>query len=384
MPTSTHLDDLKINVLTESQFDAAVQGGVIGAGEISMITDLDEAIQVDTMPTAAATELGKIYQFTGTTGTYTHGYFYECVSDGQNPATYSWSQVNVQPAPSGLPSQTGNSGKFLTTDGTDASWAGNVVVDTGDKTVSNYCYAIFGGTSRGSYGSIAVGGSATGTECISIGHNVSGERSIGIGGAVAGGESVCIGKSAYARAARSIVVGKEAGVDYGLSNSIVIGYKAKSSAIGAIQIGNGTNSTTGTMSVSLTTDGTNFNNYELLSANGTIPTDRFTTTPSADGTYVPTLTISSGVATRSWAAPGGGGSTAATGTLVAANWSSSSQTINVTGVTASNNVIVAPAPASQSAYTTAGIICTAQGAGTLTFTCTSTPSSDLTVNVLII
>lgn len=73
----------------------------------------------------------------------------------------------------------------------------------------------------------------------------------------------------------------------------------------------------------------------------------------------------------------------ATGTLVAASWSSNSQTINVTGVTASNNVIVAPAPASQADYTSAGIICTAQGAGTLTFTCTSTPASDLTVNVLI-
>ena len=120
-----------------------------------------------------------------------------------------------------------------------------------------------------------------------------------------------------------------------------------------------------------------------MNSDGTIPTDRFTTTPSADGTYVPTLTISSGVATRSWAAPAGGASSA-TGTLAAASWSSSSQTINVTGVTASNNVIVAAAPASQADYTAAGVICTAQGAGTLTFTCTSTPSTDLTVNVLII
>lgn len=51
------------------------------------------------MPTAASTNEGWIVQFTGTTnGTYTHGYLYECVSDGQNPATYSWEQIDVQPA----------------------------------------------------------------------------------------------------------------------------------------------------------------------------------------------------------------------------------------------------------------------------------------------
>lgn len=77
-------------------------------------------------------------------------------------------------------------------------------------------------------------------------------------------------------------------------------------------------------------------------------------------------------------------STAATATLVVADWSSNTQTVNVTGVTSSNNVIVAPAPASQADYTTAGILCTAQGSGTLTFTCTTVPSSAITVNVLII
>lgn len=70
--------------------------------------------------------------------------------------------------------------------------------------------------------------------------------------------------------------------------------------------------------------------------------------------------------------------------LTVAGWSNNTQTVSVTGVTASNNVIVAPAPASQADYTAAGIICTAQGAGTLTFTCTTVPSSAITVNVLII
>ena len=55
------------------------------------------SIQVDTMPMASVDELGKIYEFIGSTGTYINGYFYECVSDGEPTPTYSWVQKNVQP-----------------------------------------------------------------------------------------------------------------------------------------------------------------------------------------------------------------------------------------------------------------------------------------------
>ena len=73
-----------------------------------------------------------------------------------------------------------------------------------------------------------------------------------------------------------------------------------------------------------------------------------------------------------------------TGTLASASWSSSSQTITVNGVTASNLVIVSPAPASVEAYGTARIYCSAQSANSLTFTCLGTaPSTDLTVNIVI-
>ena len=51
-----------------------------------------------TLPLASATELGKIYQYIGTSsGSLVHNYFYECVSDGAVTPTYSWQQVNVQP-----------------------------------------------------------------------------------------------------------------------------------------------------------------------------------------------------------------------------------------------------------------------------------------------
>ena len=70
--------------------------------------------------------------------------------------------------------------------------------------------------------------------------------------------------------------------------------------------------------------------------------------------------------------------------LVVANWSNNSQTVTATGVTASNNVIVSPAPASIDNYVAGGIKCTAQGSGTLTFTCTTTPSTAISVNVVIL
>lgn len=70
-------------------------------------------------------------------------------------------------------------------------------------------------------------------------------------------------------------------------------------------------------------------------------------------------------------------------TLTAANWSSNTQTVNVAGVTASNAVIVSAVPASYLSYSEFGVYCSAQGAGTLTFTCDSAPDIDLIVNVLI-
>ena len=73
----------------------------------------------------------------------------------------------------------------------------------------------------------------------------------------------------------------------------------------------------------------------------------------------------------------------ATASLTVAGWSGSSQTVSVAGVTATNIVWVAPAPESQEAYGSAGIRATAQGEGTLTFTCTEAPTEAITVNVVI-
>lgn len=72
-----------------------------------------------------------------------------------------------------------------------------------------------------------------------------------------------------------------------------------------------------------------------------------------------------------------------TGTITTTGWSNNSLTINVTGVTASNAVIVTPAPSSLDEYASCKIKCTAQASGTLTFECEEVPTNSLTVNVLI-
>lgn len=78
MPTSTNVTNLKINELTEAQYDTAVQQGVIGENELSILTDADVG---------------------------------------------------------GLPDQTGHSGQFLTTNGTEASWGDATVVQSIDAEI---------------------------------------------------------------------------------------------------------------------------------------------------------------------------------------------------------------------------------------------------------
>ena len=316
-----------------------------------------EIVQRSTIPQASADELGNIYQFVGTTdANYTNGYFYKCVSDGQEPATYSWSQVSVQPAPDPLPSQTGNSGKFLTTDGTDASW-GNALVNAASSgnglwikaegTTNTIGYAtsintdysantnkshiaisgsFYSGATPGEY-SITIKGRATGSEAIALGGLASGTRSIAIGFGV---------NNSRATADRAIAIGN-ADVD----------------AQGAIQIGvsnsRETNSDANTFKVA------NANgNFEIMSADGTVPHARLTNA---------VVSNSVAIAVADW----NGGTTC---------------TKTVSGLTATSTVWVAPDNASQSDYLTAGVYASAQTTDTITFTCTTTPTSSLTVNVI--
>ena len=71
-------------------------------------------------------------------------------------------------------------------------------------------------------------------------------------------------------------------------------------------------------------------------------------------------------------------------TLASGSWSSKAQTVSVEGVTSGNNVLVAAAPASRTAWNDAEIYCSAQASGKLTFKCGTAPTADVTANVVIL
>lgn len=73
-------------------------------------------------------------------------------------------------------------------------------------------------------------------------------------------------------------------------------------------------------------------------------------------------------------------------TLTAAGWSTNQQTVTVNGVLADESAqLIQPMPAvaSQQAYMAAGIYCSGQAANSLTFTCSTVPTQDITVYVTV-
>ncbi len=247
-------------------------------------------MQYSTMPTANIGNSGKIVQYVGTTDQdYTNGYFYVCVGSG-SPVTYSWQRLDLQPAGGGsLPDQTGNAGKFLTTDGTDASWANaltnestsssSISIGTSLSKGNSVCLGYY--TSLGSQGQYAVlVGNSTYT-------NKTYATGIGYLSRVEGSTGTAIGYSSQANGIYSVALGASAVAQSNYS----------------IQLGKGTNSTLGSLSVGLALDNNSYNNYTLLTVDGLIPADRIaSTTGLTNGNYRLRLTMADGTPTLSWVA----------------------------------------------------------------------------------
>ena len=81
---------------------------------------------------------------------------------------------------------------------------------------------------------------------------------------------------------------------------------------------------------------------------------------------------------------GGNIAESTTVTLSTSNWDSNTQIVSVSIVTSDCIVIISPAPDSQDEYSSCGIKCTSQSDGSLSFICSSTPSSNIDVNVVTI
>ena len=73
--------------------------------------------------------------------------------------------------------------------------------------------------------------------------------------------------------------------------------------------------------------------------------------------------------------------TTTTVTLATSDWSNNSCTKTVSGMTASALVFVAPDPTSLINASTAQVYCSAQASNSLTFTCVTTPTANLTINI---
>ena len=398
MPTSTKVKNLNINELTEAQYDAAVQGGVIGANELSVLTDV-EYVEPSDLATVATTgdysdlinrptnlvstntaqTISGMKTFSGditlsgttsiknNTGGTNYTMLYRDAStihvgastsalklegSGTRPAYNNDSLALLSDVTAELPSQTGHSGEFLTTDGTSVSWAavsgGSLPSQTGnagkflttDGTDASWSDKPLVNTATGNYSMCVgqTGSSASGTYSLAVGSLANSAQ-----------RSVAIGSGATTTANYTTAIGDQAGC-YGGQGAVAIGSAARANAANAIQIAAtnnvSVNSDTNTMKVA------NANgNFEMMSADGTIPTARLTKVNTAI-------------------------------TLTAAGWSSNTQTVSVTGVSSTSVVFVAPDPADTTDYVSAGILCASQGTNSLTFTATTTPTSDIDVNVV--
>ena len=103
------------------------------------------------------------------------------------------------------------------------------------------------------------------------------------------------------------------------------------------------------------------------------------------GTNIKTINSNSILGSGDLVISGGSNTSVVQITITVANWNATTTcTKSVTGVTTTNSVIVSPAPVSIPDYVNAGVYCSAQGSGTLTFDASVTPDADLIVNVMVV
>lgn len=174
----------------------------------------------------------------------------------------SWNNVDA------LPDQTGQAGKFLTTDGSTASWA------TASVTVDQ----VYDSTSTNAQSGVAINGAkfiqntATGTNALTVGGTAStkvGTVNVGVGSSATANYSVVIGHNAKGQASSATALGRSTNASG--SFSVALGYGAACSGGKSIQLGYGTNSTATSLSVGFQDVG----NYQLLDGTtGLIPHQR--------------------------------------------------------------------------------------------------------------
>lgn len=76
--------------------------------------------------------------------------------------------------------------------------------------------------------------------------------------------------------------------------------------------------------------------------------------------------------------------TSGTYTAAAADWSSHENTVTVSGLLATDDIIVSPSATDYYTWRDDGIYCKSQSAGSVTLGCETDPSADITFNILVV
>ena len=167
---------------------------------------------------------------------------------------------------SSLPSQTGHSGEFLTTDGTDASWSDKPLVNTATATDSLTILGTANTTRKNSI-NIGIGSQCNQVNCVVVGKS-----------AASGSDGVAIGYSSNSGGVYGVSIGSSANAQG--TRSIAIGNRAKASGAGSIQLNTQNASVNNTDANTFKVANAN-GNFEIMSADGTIPAARHADTTSA-------------------------------------------------------------------------------------------------------
>lgn len=283
MPTTdTKLQQLVINVGTKAQIESAIAGGTITENMLSVATDGDTYIQgVKVNGTELTPDSNNKVNVTVPTQASDIG-AQPTLESGANIKTVNGNSLLGEGdlAIGGLPDQTGQSGKYLTTDGTDASWGTlNALQNETTNTSSVNIVPISGSPSIINNNNVLIHSKLTninntGTVGINTPYGGVGNLAVCINGNHAQGyASVSIGNGAQSLGAYSVAVGPYAHADG--QRNIALGYYAQtsSSKSDVIQLGYGSDSSQ--ESFGLYAGFTGYSNYKLLDGTtGKIPDGR--------------------------------------------------------------------------------------------------------------
>ena len=344
----------------------------------------------DTIPTADADSLGKFYCYKGTTNaSYTHGYVYECVEgstyyeaniafEQSTFASESFEKAGQLIVDAGVSDPTEVTGGTMTYALAGNLWTIVFTDENGDAL--NTGYSIYTDDLEQDYDILPVVDPSdfVDGQVVNMTINNVSEVQGYLWERIDLQPAAKIGKYlAGWNCATGLAMTNppESPYEYTTGDYFIVGVVATGGASNYKP--DGSSYTTGVASTTVESETVNVNDMYLYDGTNWTLLKTGSTVTSVNGQTGDVVLTPSDIGATSMSVP-------TAPTLAVADWSSNTQSVTVNGVTASNTVIVSPAPASAVEYAACGILCTTQGTNSLTFTCVSVPANALTVNVVIL